>query len=317
MGGVGCLRVAAVACALVGAGAAGGDPSNATTGAPFTLQVEQRVLLSPPEWQTLEIRDLEERIINAVNDAARTELQARRDALRDLMERDRACVLLGRAVTRGATEARPTAVLVPAGRGGSAAVVGSSVRVTPTTEPWPALGVGEAARAFPELRLFGSGARPGFVAESLEVAGVPASHGSSATTTAEAVKAIPRIEPSPWSREAPACLAASGSLVVEQAPEARRAFGALAPVRLLVRNTAAVPLPASQVYIEFFDGSGALVHREFRWLTERRTVAEEARIPALAPGAVTPLETVVPASLAPSVASARVLIMRAFPAAAR
>jgi len=309
-------QAAGQSAAVEQARAAAGNPSGAKTGTPFVLEVERMVPLEAPEWETMELKSLEVRMFNAPTDEARQALAAQADALRQRIDQQSPCVLLGRSAAKSGSAA-PTAVLVPAGMSGRTAVTGSVVRVTPSTEPWPNFGLGEAGRAFPELRLFGTATRPGFVASAIEVTAQSGNAASEPRSTAEAVKAIPTAEPSPWLRKTPASLAASASLVVEGAPVAGSPIGNMVPMSLRVRNSAVTSLPPCHVYFEFFDGSGNLIHREFRWLTERMTDPTEARIPEMAPNAVITLDTMVPVSVAPMVSSAKVLIVRALPRVAK
>ncbi|MBX3354878.1 MAG: hypothetical protein KF724_04190 [Phycisphaeraceae bacterium] len=302
---------AGTVAAAAGARAAAASPADARSGTPFVLAVEQRVKLEPPEWDTLELRELEARIVNATSDAWRAELEAQAAVLRERMDRDGACVLLGRSAARGDAGGRPTAVFVPAGMSGWEAERGSTVRVTPSARPWPSLGLGLAAQAFPELRTFGTEARPGFVASAIEiVTRSDTAPGAAGATTESVIRAIPGRDKSPWTRAVASPRTESASLQVEGGPESGPILNGRVPMSITVRNAGVQALPPSEVFFEFMDASGNLIHREFQWVTPQRAAALEARLPALAPGAVATIETPVPPEIAAQARSCRVLILR-------
>lgn len=269
---------------------------------PFTLLVEQSIPVPPPEWEFLQLRELEARLVNAPDDAARGVTAMELEALRQRMNVDHAVVLLGR-MNAGAREAPVNAaVLVPAGMGGNTVTADSSVRVMPSAIPFPASALGEAARAFPSLRLFGTPTSPGFVAESFEPV----------ATTTEA-RTISGGRAAPWARRTATALAESANLVVDAPLAPGPMLNGRIPVAVTVRNSGAAALPPCEVFVEFMDGSGNLIHREFRWVTAQRSEALEAHLPALAPGAQTTIEIPLPPNIAAQAQSARVLILKALP----
>ncbi|MBM4113288.1 MAG: hypothetical protein FJ253_07925 [Phycisphaerae bacterium] len=269
---------------------------------PFTLQVEQMVPLDPPGWDLLEMQRLEVAQVNATSEQARNEIAVEIEALRKRLD-DGACVLLGRGpIASGGRGAGGTAVLVPAGLGGRAALRGESVRVVPSAIPWPSMAVGDARRSYPELRLYGTPARPGFVAESIEVLPPPGEKES-----AKRAPAAP--SPTTWGRASAISLPESSQLVCD-APVPGAATSRWIPMSVTVRNSGAKPLPECEVFVEFLDSSGQLLHREFKWITERDSTASEARLPALAPGASTVIRVPAPPSIADKATECRVLIVR-------
>lgn len=290
----------------------GGSPSNGSSAAapraaaPFVLTVEQNVRLAPPEWDLLRVRELEARLINAPTDAARMATAQELEALRMRLAEDGAVVLLGRAAgARGSSV--PTVVLVPAGLRGPTIAAGSAVRVTPSAADLPASALGLATNAFPMIRTSGTDALPGFVAAAVEPATAP-------STSARAARAT---DPSPWAGALATSLAESASLSVEGSPVAGAEVSGRVPLRVTVRNSGPSALPPVEVFFEFLDGSGNLIHREFAWVTPQRSQALEAHLPALAPGATVNTEVAVPPAIAAQARSARVLILRELAAAPR
>lgn len=274
--------------------------------APFTLQVEQVVPLAPPEWERLELTRLEVDRVNATSEAARSVIDGEIRSLKARLD-DGPCVLLGQGPIAGDGRGiGGTAVLVPSGMGARAMTPGTAVRVTPSSIPWPPMAVGEASRAYPVLRLFGTPARPGFVAESIESVAAPTG------STSRGSASVPDPSRTPWGRAVATSLAESAQLGCDS-PTAERTRGAWVPMGVTVRNTGAKALAPSEVFVEFLDSNGALVHREYRWVTPRDTTATEARLPGLEPGASTTIRVPVPASMAPRCAACRVMILRFLP----
>ncbi len=299
----------ASAPAPAGAPAAAGAPTTAIApekaGPPFVLDVEQVVPLAPASWDVLELRRLDSEVVNATSEAARSAVAAQRDALKARLD-DGACVLLGRSTLAGGAgrngaSAAGTAVLVPEGLRGRAVAVGSSVRVTPSAAPWPSMALSEAARAFPELRLYGTSERPGFVAAAVESLPAPAENAKAPAPSPPSATA--------WGRASARSLPASAGLIAD-APVAGRPVDRWVPMSVTIRNSSQTAMPPCEVFVEFLGANGEIVHREFRWLTERDSVASENRLPALAPGASTTVRVPVPPAIATQATGARVLVVK-------
>lgn len=279
------------------------DPSQPTLPA-FVLDVEQAIPIAPPEWELLELRQLESRMVNAPNDASRAEAAAAFELLRARLESDGPVVILGRRAGGGNGNV-PAAVLVPSGLGGRAMASASRLRVTPLDAPFPASALGKATRAFPNLRLFGTASAPGYIAAHIESASGP----TSATPTPAGAA------PSPWARRAALSLPESEQLAVDGSPEAGPLMNGRVPLAVTVRNAGTSALPPCEVFFEFMDASGNLIHREFLWITRQRTEALEASLPALVPGDRVVIETPVPPEIAAQAQSCRVFIVKMLPGA--
>jgi len=263
------------------------------------LVVEQVVPLSPSEWELLDARQLEARAVNAANDADRTAAVAELEALRTRVASDRAVVLLGR--TGGGGGSRPTAVLIASGMGAESISPGASVRVVPIDAAFPSSSLGSAEHAFPSLRTFGTPTAPGFIAESFEVTAAPS--GASAAAS---------VPPAPWARRTAMSLPESSNLVTEGVPAAGAMVNGRVPVSVTVRNAGTRPLPACEVFFEMLDSSGAVIHREFAWITPQRSWSLEPNLPALAPGDRATIDVPLPPEIAARSQSCRVLIVKMF-----
>jgi len=267
---------------------------------PFVLIVEENVPLDPPEWDVIQLRELEARLVNAPSDERRNAVAAELEELRRLMEVDGRVLLLGRTDARGRRGPADVAVLVPAGLGGASVVAGSSVRVTPSPALFPSSALGDATLAFPSLRRFGTSSSPGYIATVIE----PISTGAAARSVSDD-------RASPWARRTATALAESERLVVDTPLASGPVVNDRVPVTLTVRNSSTLALPPCEVFFEFMDGSGNLLHREFGWITPQRTLALEAHLPALTAGQQTMIDVPLPPDVAAQASSARVLILRA------
>lgn len=281
------------------------NPSMANAPPPFVFAVDQIVPLAPPEWDTLQLRELEARLVNAPDDAARNATAVELDVLRRRMDTERAVVLLGRMQAGRSGAPTDAVVYVPAGLGGISVGQGATIRVSPTAAPFPSSALGEAVHAFPNVRRFGTAEMPGFIAGAIEPA--------TATIPVRTVSTVR--DASPWARRTATSLAESAKLSVEGALSAGPMVNGRVPMSVTVRNAGAAALPPCEVFFEFLDANGNLIHREFSWVTSQRSEALEAHLPALQPGEQATVTTPLPPEIAAQARSARVLILKALASA--